>query len=192
MSRVERGAVNLRLSDAERLFASAGVRLVVRTARPTEDEAPDPDLIPRAEAADELTSLLNGLSYVFRQFRVVPYVIGGRVAALAQGMPVRPVRIDIHIRTADVEGARSALRMCSTLRWSDRHQEFRGYDTDVARPGERRWLIAGLIELAIDVAEDLPAALTVAAADTQLAVVPLVVLLAEDPDIAELAVRLAG
>ena len=108
VSRVERGLVNLRLLDAERLFAVTGTRLVVQTVR------------------------------------------------------------------------------------LDRHQDFRGYDADVERPGERRWRIAGLFEVLIDVVAELPTPLIVAAAKTELPVVPLVTLLRDDPDIAELARRLAG
>ena len=192
VSRVERGAVNLRLCDAERLFAVTGTRLAVQTVRIGDEVTADPDLLSRGEVTDVLRVVVSEFSYLLRQFGAVPYVIGGRIAALAQGMPVRPGRLDLVIGAADVEGARSALAMCSTLRWSDRHQDFRGYDKDVARPGERRWSIGGMSEVSIDVVAELPVPLVVAGPETELPVVPLVTLLSEDPDIAELARRLAG
>jgi transcriptional regulator with XRE-family HTH domain len=210
VSRVERGTVDLRLTDAQRLFAAVGARLVVRTAEPVEGEARDPDLF----SADELAAggssdsgssdsgssdggrdavvaaAIGGYLRVFRVFAAVPYVVGGRIAALAQGMPVRPYRLDLIIGAADVAAARAALGRMSVLRWSDRLQDFCGYDIDVGRPGERRWRIAGLAELAIDVLPERPVPVTVVVGGRALPVVPLTTLVRDDPDIAELDQRL--
>jgi transcriptional regulator with XRE-family HTH domain len=75
VSRVERGDVDVRLADAERLFAAAGARLQVRAVRPADDLESDwdPDLIleclvtdPTAgvpDAASGVTDAATGLTH---------------------------------------------------------------------------------------------------------------------------------
>ena len=200
VSLVERGAVDLRLSDAERLFEAARVRLVVRTAGRADEPVADPDLLTGVDYGDEapaaghvgpLVRQLGAYGHVLRVFGSVPYVVAGRFAALAQGVPVRPYRLDLVVAECDTDAATQALGMLSALRWSDRLQDFLSFDIDVGRPGERRWRIAGLTELAIDVVPELPAALTVRVEERLLLVVPLTVLLRGDPDVAELHSRCA-
>jgi transcriptional regulator with XRE-family HTH domain len=59
VSRVERGRVDLRLADAERLFAVLGARLVVHTAGRSDEDPPDPDVLADADVADEWASILR-------------------------------------------------------------------------------------------------------------------------------------
>ena len=200
VSRVERGAVDLRLSDAERLFEAARVRLVVRTAGRTDEPVADPDLLTGVDGGGDasaaalggaLVEELAAFRHVLRVFGSVPYVVAGRFAALAQGVPVRPYRLDLVVAECDTDAATQALALLSALRWSDRLQDFLSFDIDVGRPGERRWRIAGLTELAIDVVPELPAALMVGVEERLLPVVPLTVLLRDDPDVAELHTRCA-
>jgi transcriptional regulator with XRE-family HTH domain len=195
VSKVERGVVDVRLSDAERLFEAARVRLVVQAVRPCEKATADPDLLGGCDATADgqaavLARELSAFSHVLRLFTSVGFVVGGRFAALAQDVPVRPYRLDLIIAEADVEAATDALAMASAMRWSDRLQDFALFDVDVSRPGARRWRAAGLFELSIDVVPELPAQLIVATRDRTLPVVPLTVLLREDADVAELCGRL--
>jgi hypothetical protein len=197
VSRVERGVVDLRLSDAERLFAAARMRLVVRTAGRTDEPVADPDLLPGADGSGEglTAALVDGLAifgHVLRVFDPVPYIVAGRFAALAQGVPVRPYRLDLVVAERDTDAATQAVARLSAMRWSDRLQDFLSFDVDVGRAGERRWCIGGLAELAVDVVPELPAALTVGVQERLLPVVPLTVLLREDPDVAELYRRCAA
>jgi transcriptional regulator with XRE-family HTH domain len=147
LSRVERGGVDLRLSDAERLFAAAHVRLIVHAAAATGEPVADPDLLgddchTTDERAAVLESELPSVGYALKRFSTVPHVIGGRCAALAQGLPVRPYRLDLIVAEADVEAATGAVAMVAAMRWSDRLQDFMSFDADVARPGERRGRVA--------------------------------------------------
>ena len=191
VSRVERGEVNLRLRDADRLFFAVGSRLVVQTGRPSDADAADPDLLTEAEAMPELEGVVAAHAYVWRRFADVPHVLGGRLAALAQGFAVRPANIDMIIPEVAVPAADAAMSWMNALRWSDVHQDWTGYDFTVSGAGPRRWRLRTGFELRIDVVPELPAALVVAAGDTALTVVPLVRLVDDDADIAELA-ELAG
>jgi transcriptional regulator with XRE-family HTH domain len=203
VSRVERGEVDLRLSDAERLFAAARARLIVRVAGSGDEPVDDPDLLRDDEVAEDvLRDELTAFLHVRRLLGTVPYLVGGRFAALAQGMRVRPYRLDLIVAEADVEAVTQALGMTGAMRWSDRWQDFSSFDMELARAGERRWRIGGLYEMAFDVVPELAAGLTVGLAkhsatersrvDLPLTVVPLTVLLREDTDVAELQERLAA
>ncbi len=141
VSQVERGAVDLRLSDAERLFAAARVRLVVRTAGRADEPPADPDLLTGAADSAEgpavapvgaLVAELAAFGHVLRVFGSVPYVVAGRFAALAQGCPVRPYRLDLVVAERDTGAATQALALLSAMRWSDRLQDFRSTSTSTS------------------------------------------------------------
>src|SRR5689334_10837797 len=91
LSRVERGAVNLKLGDAERLFGVLGLRLAIATAVGGDELEVDPDLVPADNLAEELSMAVKMFGTIWRKFASVRYCVGGRLAALAQGLPVRPL-----------------------------------------------------------------------------------------------------
>lgn len=190
VSRVERGQVDLRLGDADRLFAAVGRRVVVQTAWRGEDVA-DPDLLGADDAGGELARIVEEHAYLWRRFEGVPYVVAGRLAALAQGLGVRPERVDLVVAEAGVGAADGAMSWLNASRWSDAHQDWTGFDVSVSGPGPRRWRLTTGYELRIAVAAALPEALIVAAGERRLPVVPVVRLLQDDADVAELARRRA-
>jgi transcriptional regulator with XRE-family HTH domain len=112
VSRVERGEVDLRLSDAERLFAAARARLIVRVAGAGDEQVDDPDLLREDDVAAEVLRVeLSAFQHVRKLLGAVPYVVGGRFAALAQGMRVRPYRLDLIVADGDVGAVTGALEM---------------------------------------------------------------------------------
>jgi hypothetical protein len=135
---------------------------------------------------------------LWRRLSGIRYLVAGRLAALAQGLAVRPLGADLVIADADAGAVTEAMSRVSASRWNERHQDFTGYGVDLGEAGPRRWRLRDRLELRIDVVPVLPAALTLwpaGAADTGgrcLRVVPLAVLLRQDPDVAELAARLQG
>jgi transcriptional regulator with XRE-family HTH domain len=189
LSRVERGAVNLKLGDAERLFGVLGLRLAITTA-PRGDEADvDPDLVPVGDIADELVMAVQMYCLIWRRFAAVPYCVAGRLAALAQGLPVRPLRLDLIVAEADVPAANAALNLLNVRSWSERHQDFLAFGSDLDS-GIRRWDVGGMYELRIDVVSEAPASLSIMVGGRRLSVVPFADLLQNDGDVAELAGRL--
>jgi hypothetical protein len=138
---------------------------------------------------DERLDLFDEYLYVFRMFANVPHVVGGRMAALALGVPVRPTRLDLSVADAHREAARRALCMLSPLRWSERWQEFRDYDADLTRQSSMRWRVAGHLEVRLELATALPRSVQVRVGERQVRVKPLVDLAASDPDIADLVRR---
>jgi len=189
VSRVERGDVDLRLRDAERLFAAVGRRIVVQTAALGCGDVPDPDLLGDERAATELGMFVAEHEFLWRRFEAVPYVVAGRLAALAQGLNVRPVRVDLVIAEAGVAAADGAMAWLNASRWNETRQDWTGYDTTVSGAGPRRWRLTSGFELRITVVDTLPDGLVVSACGRSFAVVPLVRLLADDADVAELAKR---
>jgi transcriptional regulator with XRE-family HTH domain len=190
LSRVERGAVNLKLGDAERLFGVLGLRLAIATAAGGDELEVDPDLVPADNLAEELSMAVNMFGTVWRKFASVRYCVGGRLAALAQGLPVRPLRLDLVVAEPDVPAANAAMDLMNVSRWSERHQDFFAYGNDLDDGGPRRWSLGGLYELRIDVVSEAPASLSVMMEGRCFPVIPLVDLLRTDGDVAELARRL--
>ncbi|MEU8242000.1 helix-turn-helix transcriptional regulator [Actinoplanes missouriensis] len=187
ISRVERGTTDLRLGRIEALFAVLGTRLVVETA-----PRPDPrlkDLLTATEAAAELAAFVDYTGIIWKRLADVPHVVSGRLSALAQGLPVRPTRLDLLIAESDTDRASRAFATLSMARWDDRLQEYLDHRPDIAGPGPLRWFAGGLVEMRVQVVPCLPAALTVTVGDRRLMLVPLAVLLDSDPDVADLQAR---
>ena len=189
LSRVERREVSLRLTDAERLFRVLGLRLHVQTA-PLGPPPADPDLLAAGDSAAELAERVDTYGIIWRKFAGVPFLVGGRLAALAQGLLVRPMRLDLVVAESDVDAASKAMMLLSATRWSERHQDFGGCDPDLRAAAPRRWSVAGLFQLRIDVVPELPPELRVSVGDIDLPVVPLTCLLTQDTDIEELYRRI--
>jgi transcriptional regulator with XRE-family HTH domain len=187
LSRLERGRANPWLDQLARLFSAVGARLRLETAAPVAE--PDPDLLPHMSDEDR-DALFADYGYLYRVFAAVPHVIVGRVAALAQGVPVRPTRLDLAVAEHDLVAVRGGFDRLACLRWSERWQEFRHADGDPGRPGPMRWQIAGSVELRLDVGERLPSSIEVWVAKRRLRVRPLAELAASDPDIADVLRRI--
>jgi transcriptional regulator with XRE-family HTH domain len=190
LSRVERGAVNLKLGDAERLFGVLDLRLAITTAARSDEPDVDPDLVADGDVTEALSLAVGMYGLVWRRFAGVPYCIAGRLAALAQGLPVRPLRLDLVVAEADVPAANAAMELLNVRRWSERHQDYLAFGNDLDDGGPRQWSVAGLYELRIEVVSEAPASLSIMAGDRSLPVVPLADLLGTDEDVAELAHRL--
>ena len=191
VSRVERGRTDPRFGDAERLFAALGRRLVLQTAIARPDDL-DPDRLPAAVVADETVSFAEMHSYVWRRFQSVPYLVGGRFAALCHGLPIRPLVLELVIADGDRVACDGALQWFGTVRWSDRHQDFTNYDTDLTSPGPLRFRTGAGFELRFAVVAELPEPVLIEIAGRTIPVLPLPDLLRTDLEVATLAARLAS
>jgi transcriptional regulator with XRE-family HTH domain len=191
ISRVERGGVDLRLTDAERLIAAVGKRLLVQAVPAGDDRSDDPDLVAEADMPRELEQFVQEFGYVWRRFRPVPYVVGGRLAALAQGLPVRPLWLDLVITESDLPAANAAMAWLNAARWSEVNQDYTNYDCDLDRPWPRRFRLNNGLDLRVQIVTGAVSVTRVTVDGQTLPVVALGVLLRDDPDVAELAARLA-
>jgi transcriptional regulator with XRE-family HTH domain len=133
ISRVERGEVDLRLSRIERLLRVLDRRLVLESAGIPDTASDDPDMVDPAEAAELLTFYVSTCGILWRRLDKVPYVVAGRLAALAQGMLIRPSRVDLRVAASDVLTATAALARRRHDRNARRHRAF-----DRARCDRRR------------------------------------------------------
>jgi hypothetical protein len=120
----------------------------------------------------------------------VSFVIAGRLAALAQGLPVRPTRLDLIVEESAVPAASSALDRLSHSRWNERHHDYLDFSPGLDAPGPRRWLVAGLYELRIEVVPTLTPTVPIVVAGQRLSLLRLADLLRVDPDVAALHHRI--
>ncbi|MEV0900707.1 helix-turn-helix transcriptional regulator [Actinoplanes sp. NPDC049802] len=186
ISRVERGAVDPRLSRIERLLGVLGRRLAVESAAIPATASDDPDLVDEAEAARLLDFYVPRCDILWKRLDTVPHVLAGRLAALAQGLHVRPARVDLRIAEKDAAAVSRALSTLLMPRWHERLQMYVGNDPFLDAPGPLRWFAADLAELRIEIVPSIEVGLTVSVDQRSLPVVPLGELLATDADIARL------
>jgi transcriptional regulator with XRE-family HTH domain len=188
LSQVERGVRNPTLSDLERFFGGLGLRLRFEAVPRASEVDEDPDLLLRGPEDERLAGVF-GHCRLLGRLSDVPHVVGGRLAAMAHGMPVRVQRIDLIVARDDLELFAEAMPRFSTQRWSERWQAFCS-ELPARRPGPMRWLISGIWELRVAVADDLPERLATRLGEHELWVPSLPWLLVNDPDVADLLARL--
>ena len=80
----------------------------------------------------------------------------------------------------------------NAVRWSDVNQDYTIYDLTLEAAFPRRFLMRNGLQLRIDVVPVTPRGIGVRVGELILQVVPLVRLVADDPDVGELAGRFAG
>src|SRR3954447_19851860 len=81
--------------------------------------------------AGELSMAVNMYGLVWRRFAGVPYCVAGRLAALTQGLPIRPLRLDLVIAEGDVPAGNAAMNLMNVWRWSESHQDFLAFGSDL-------------------------------------------------------------
>lgn len=188
LSKLERGAVDPRLGDLARLFAGLQLRLRIETAPPPEGPTADPDLLldrPEEERLDGVFFLCRQL----RKFEDVPHAVVGRLAAVAHGLPVLALRIDLLVAHQDRPQLSESIGRLGAVRWNERWQEFRDH-LPAGRPGPMRWLLSDTWELRVTLVDELPDRIVSRLCDQELWLPPLPWLLASDPDLADLLERL--
>lgn len=188
LSKLELGAIDPRLGELQRLFGGLGLRLRFEAVPRGSEADEDPDLLLR-DPEDERLAGVFGHCRLLGKLSDVPHVVGGRLAAMAHGMPVRVQRIDLIVARDDLELFAEAMSRFSTQRWSERWQAFCS-ELPARRPGPMRWLLSGVWELRVAVADDLPERVETRLGKHELWVPVLPWLLANDPDIADLLTRL--
>ena len=188
LSKVERGVANATLADLERFFAGLQLRVRLEVAPVEQDAATDPDLA--LDLSDEdLDVLVGGYGFILRKLHDVPYLVGGRLAALAHGLPVRVHRLDLIVTHGDRGLLAGGLQRFNAVRWSERWQEYRDR-VPADRPGPMRWRIGDMWELRVALVDELPPPVAVRLGDLDLEVPPLPWLTDHDLDFSDLAARL--
>lgn len=188
LSRVERGTLNPTLADLERFFGALGMRLRIEAVPTSAAAYEDPELTPDlAEAVEEVGA--SGYGYLLGKLADVPLLVGGRLAAVAHGLPVRVRRLDLIVAEDDRPAFADGLRRFGVLRWNERWQEFCDH-LPADRPGPLRWLVGSRWEMRVALVEQLPARLALEVGDLPLPVPPLPWLTTHDPDVADLLGRL--
>jgi transcriptional regulator with XRE-family HTH domain len=190
LSMMERGSVDARLGDLQRLFGGMGLRLRMEAVPLASGAVDDPELVVGVPS-DERAGTVGSYCHLLGKLQDVPHVVGGRLAAFAHGLPVRVRRLDLLVANDDRELFTHALYRFSTQRWSERWQAFCN-DAPPDRPGPMRWQISGVWELRVALVDDLPERVTVELAGRQLWVPPLPWLVGNDPDVADLLGRLTA
>jgi transcriptional regulator with XRE-family HTH domain len=188
LSVIERGVVDPRLSELQRLFEGMRWRLRFEVVPVSSAAAEDPDLALDL-TEDDRHGMVSGLGYLLGRLTDVPLLVGGRLAALAHGLPVRVCRLDLVMAHDDRPLLGEAMQRFSAVRWNERWQEFRDL-VPADQPGPLRWLVGGQTELRVALVDELPDRVDIRLGDLDLAVPPLPWLAAHDPDIADLAARL--
>jgi transcriptional regulator with XRE-family HTH domain len=189
LSRIERGALNPTVGDLERFFGGLGMRLRME-ASPAASDGADPDLLPDLTDGDQ-EAMISGFRHILGRLSDVPLLVGGRLAALAHGIPVRVPRLDLILARGDLEDFAEGLRRLNVKRWSDRWQDYLD-PVPADRPGPMRWQVNGVWELRVALVDERPEQVAIRLGGLELAVPPLTDLLASDPDVAELADRWRG
>lgn len=189
LSKLERGVADPRLGDLERLFAGLRLRPRLEVA-PAAAAAEDPDLLLDVPEEERLEGVAFHCRFLDR-FGDVPHVVGGRLAALAHGLPVRVHRLDLLVTHDDRPLLARALRRFSVVRWSERWQEFCD-QVPPERPGPMRWLISGIWELRVALVDDLPDRVAARLGDRELRVPSFPWLETNDSDVADLRDRLTA
>jgi transcriptional regulator with XRE-family HTH domain len=188
LSQVERGAVNPTLSDLERFFGALRLRLRFEAVPAQAAAVEDPELALDL-SDDDRFAMVSGYGYLLRKLTDVPLLVGGRLAALAHGMPVQVRRLDLIVAHADRPRLTEGMRRFSAVGWSERWQEFRDL-IPADRPGPMRWLVGSKWELRVALVDELPPKVSARIGDLDLAVPPLPWLSSYDADVADLAARL--
>lgn len=188
VSRFETGHFAPTTTVIERLFEALDCQLRADV------EALDADLdasieLARQEAADDVRYMLGNLAGLARRAGDLRYLIDGELAAALQGVPVRVNRVDLAIGAGDLPGLADWIhQLPNCQRWNDRWRDFVGADNDPTRPGPLRWWTP-LAELRIRLLDSWPSPVTVVTERGQLAVRPLLDVLADDPQLARVARR---
>lgn len=148
----------------------------------------DPDLALDL-SDDDRDVMLSGCSWVLGKLRDVPHLVGGRLAALAHGLPVRVTRLDLVLAHRDRGLFADGLQQFNAVRWNDRWQEYRDL-IRADRPGPMRWQLGSVPELRVALVDELPhhTRLRLGALEVDAPTLPW--LTAQDPDVADLAARL--
>jgi hypothetical protein len=180
--------VNPTLADLERFFGALQLRLRLEAVPAATAATEDPDLALDL-TEEERHGMVSGFGHLLGRLTDVPLLVGGRLAALAHGLPVQVQRLDLIVAHADRPLFAEAMRRFSAVRWNERWQEFRDL-IPADRPGPMRWLVGDTWELRATLLDALPDRVRARLADLDLAVPPLPWLTAHDPDVADLAARL--
>ncbi|MFK3981477.1 helix-turn-helix domain-containing protein [Micromonospora sp. NPDC050397] len=117
------------------------------------------------------------------------YLVDGELAAVLQGVPIRPTRLDLALAEDDLALLDEWIRAIpNCLRWVERWRDFGGYDISPLRPGPLRWMTP-YGELRVRLLPGVPTGVAVTASGRLLSVRPLIEVERDEPQIARIATR---
>ncbi|MGW4462918.1 helix-turn-helix domain-containing protein [Micromonospora sp. NPDC004704] len=192
LSRFESGRLAPTTTVVERLFDALGKQLRLEVEERDADLDAAIDAISEYEGieSDHVEMCLDDLNMMHRRAPDgLVYLIDGRLAAVLQGVPIRPTRVEVAIAEDDLPRLDDwiyAIPNCR--RWVERWRDFSGYDISPLRPGPLRWASTSG-ELCVRLLPRLPDAVPIRSRDRELAVRPLVEVERDDPQIARIAAR---
>jgi transcriptional regulator with XRE-family HTH domain len=190
ISQVEHGIIAPTTDTIERLFAIFDLKVTLDV------EATGTDLDTLDDEIDEVISLsdderlavVDSYRYAFDELAQMPWVLSGRLGAFIQGAPVRVIRLDLAVAEPDLDRLARVFDCRECARWNERLGDYYGAPVHPRLPGPMRWLF-GPNELRLEVADRLPASITVSVAGRYLPVRPLADIEARHPRIATLMRR---
>jgi transcriptional regulator with XRE-family HTH domain len=190
ISQIEHGIIAPTTDTIERLFAifDLKVTLGVEPTGPERDILDDEIDEVTALSDDERLAVVDSFRVAFDQLSQIPWVVSGRLGAFIQGAPVRVIRLDLAVAEPDLDRLARIFNSYQCDRWNDRLRDYYGAPVHPRLPGPMRWLL-GPNELRLEVADRLPASITVAVAGRYLPVRPLAHIEARHPRIAEVMSR---
>ena len=191
VSRFEKGRCAPTATVVERLFDGLGQQVRVDV------EARDADLDRDIETAaglgeDYRIGLLNDLRALLKHAAGLPYLLDGELAALLQGVPIRPNRFDLAIAQANLPLLGTWIRaLPNCQRWNERWRDFGGCDVDPELSGPMRWMTP-LGELRVRLLPTPPAPVPVMVDGREYPVRPLFDVERDDPHIARVLRRVGA
>lgn len=185
ISQVERGIIAPTTDTIERLFAIFDLKVIL-DVEPTGTglRALDEEIDEvRNLSDDERLAVVDSFRQAFDELAPVPWVVSGRLGAFLQGAPLRVFRLDLAVAEPDLDLLAGVFDSHECDRWNDGLLDYYGAPVHPRLPGPMRWLL-GPNELRLEVADRLPASITVGVAGRYLPVRPLSDIEVRDPGVA--------
>jgi transcriptional regulator with XRE-family HTH domain len=188
VSLIERGTAQPTTALLDRLFAVLNLQVRVEPEPLGAGQDGEIDKFARL-TEDERVKWFRHYDRRFDQLGDLPYVLGGRLAAFLQGVPIGADRLDLVVAESDLDRFADWFERVYCHRWNERWGEYGGLSVDPREPGlPLRWMV-GYDEVRLEIMPALPASVTVCCGERRLPVRPLVDLEREHSDIRRLMRR---
>jgi transcriptional regulator with XRE-family HTH domain len=172
LARVELGQARTSIDRIGAVFAGLELQLRVEV-EPLGTDLDDDIAKYRDMTGEERAEQIELYGWYLGKFDGLPYVLTGRLAAFAQGAPLGATILDLAVAEADLGGYAETFERHVCRRWSEAWLDWGWGPMDPRTPGPMRWLVGGLIEVRLHVADAMPRSVVVNTGRRELRVVPL-------------------
>jgi transcriptional regulator with XRE-family HTH domain len=160
VSLIERGTAQPTTALLDRLFAVLNLQVRVEPEPLGAGQDGEIDKFARL-TEDERVKWFRHYDRRFDQLGDLPYVLGGRLAAFLQGVPIGADRLDLVVAESDLDRFADWFERVYCHRWNERWGEYGGLSVDPREPGlPLRWMV-GYDEVRLEIMPALPASVTV-------------------------------